>query len=127
VSQVDVDRLLDRHRDRFRRLVREIIAEELGEDPFRFPLDRYRSLNQEEKAELVERAGIIARDRIERELRERKAAWLIVVGDEVVVSSPDWCAVPSMEEVLSYGAPSGLVAFLFEAAIIEETSGHYWT
>jgi hypothetical protein len=116
----DVDALLDRHRERFRRLLEEIAAEEAGEDPFAFSLHRFQALGEEEKAAIVERASIIARTRVERELERRRAAWLVVVGDDVVAASPDPTALPSPEEVLRYGEPSGRVAYLFEAPLIEE-------
>ena len=59
----DIDALLDRHRERFRRVLEEIAAEEAGEDPFEFPLDRFQALSEDEKATLVERASILARAR----------------------------------------------------------------
>ncbi|MBI2892034.1 MAG: hypothetical protein HYY06_00670 [Deltaproteobacteria bacterium] len=116
----DVDVLLDRHRDRFRRLLQAIVAEEAGEDPFAIPLERFRSASADEKAELVRRAAIIARDRVDRELRSRGAAWVVVAGDDVVASSPDPETVPAPEDVLRLGEPLGLVAYLFEAPLIEE-------
>jgi hypothetical protein len=116
----DVDALLDRHRERFRRLLQVIAAEEAGQDPFRFPLERFRPLSDEEKATLIRRAAVIAGDRVERELRERHAAWLVLVGDEVVAASSDPAAIPSPEEVLRMGEGRGLVAYLYEAPLIEE-------
>lgn len=116
----DVAALLDRHRDRFRQLLRVIVAEEQGEDPFRYPLDRFRHLSDDEKATLVRRAAIIARDRVKRELRARGAAWLVLVGDDVAMAAADPWAIPSPEEVLRLGEPRGLVAYLFEAPLIEE-------
>lgn len=116
----DIDGLLDRHRDRFRRLLEEIAAEEAGEDPFTFPLERFKTLGDDDKADLVERASILARARVERELERRGAAWLIVVGDDVVAASPDPTALPSPRDVLAYGEPSGRVAYLFEAPVVEE-------
>jgi hypothetical protein len=68
----------------------------------------------------VERASIIARARVERELERRRAAWLIVVGADVVAASPDATALPPPEEVLRHGEPSGRVAYLFEAPLVEE-------
>ena len=116
----DVDALLDRHRERFRRVLEEIAAEEAGEDPFAFPLERFQALSENDKAALVKRASIIARARVERELERRRAAWLIVVGDDVVAASPDPTVLPSPEEVLRYGESTGRVAYLFEAPLIEE-------
>jgi|HubBroStandDraft_4_1064222.scaffolds.fasta_scaffold633149_1 hypothetical protein len=116
----DVDALLDRHRDRFRDLLRVIVAEEQGEDPFRYSLDRFRGLSDDDKAALVRRAATIARDRVKRELRARRAAWLVIVGDDVALASTEPWAIPSPEEVLRLGEPRGLVAYLFEAPLIEE-------
>ena len=116
----DVDTLLDRHRDRFRRLLRVIAAEEAGQDPFTFPLDQFRSLSDDERAALIRRAGIIAHERVERELRARRAAWIVLLGDEVVTASPDPLQIPSPEDVLRLGEPRGLVPYLFEASLIEE-------
>ena len=116
----DVDALLDRHRERFRRVLEEIAAEEAGEDPFAFPLERFQALSEDDKATLVERASIIARARVERELERRRAAWLIIVGDVVVAASPDPTVLPSPEEVLRHGEPTGQVAYLFETPLIEE-------
>lgn len=116
----DVDALLDRHRERFRRLLEEIAAEEAGEDPFAFPLKRFQALSDEDKAALVKRASTIARARVEREFERRGAAWLIVVGDDVVATSPDPTILPSPEEVLLHGEQSGRVAYLFEAPLVEE-------
>lgn len=118
----DVDALLDRHRDRFRRVLQVIAAEEEGEDPFRFPLARYRTLPDDQKVALVRRASIIARERVRREQRARGAAWLVLVGDEVVEASPDPWAIPSPEQVLALGEGRGLVAYLFEAPLIEEVA-----
>lgn len=120
MQNVDVDALLDRHRDRFRRLVETILSEEAGEDPFRFPLARFRALGDDERAELVKRADRIARERVDRELAARGAVWLVLVGDDVVLTSNDPLAIPSPEDVLRLGEPKGLVAYLFEAPMIEE-------
>jgi len=116
----EIDELLDRHRDRFRQVIRTIIAEEAGEDPFKLPLHRFRELSDHERAELVRRAAIIARSRFEREIRATNAAWVIVVAGEVMAGSPDPRSIPSPEEVLQYGAEQDLVAYLFEASLIEE-------
>jgi hypothetical protein len=123
IHDVDVDALLDRHRDRFRRLLQVILTEEAGEDPFRFPLTRFRELSDDEKAELVRRADRIARERVDAELAARRAAWLVLVGDEVVLASGDVQAIPSAEDVLRLGEAKGLVAYLFEAPLIEELPG----
>ena len=122
----DVDALLDRHRDRFRRLLRIIAAEEAGSDPFAFPLERFRSLSDDERASLIRRAAVIAQDRIERELRDRRAAWVVLVGDDVVLASPDPSQIPSPDEVLRLGEPRGLVAYLFEAPLIEGSPSSRW-
>ena len=116
----DIDALLDRHRERFRRVLEEIAAEEAGEDPFTFPLERFQSLGEDPKAALVERASILARTRVEREFERRRVAWLILVGGDVVASSSDVTTLPSPEEVLRYGEPTGRVAYLFEAPLTEE-------
>jgi hypothetical protein len=116
----DIDALLERHRDRFRSLLRVIVAEEQGEDPFLYPLDRFRSLSGDEKAALVQRAATIAHGRVKRELKTRGAAWLVLVGDDVAAAGAEPWAMPSPEEVLRLGEPRGLVAYLFEAPLIEE-------
>jgi hypothetical protein len=116
----DVDALLDRHRERFRRLLQVIVAEEEGDDPFTFPLTRFRALSDDERATLVRRAATIAQDRVDRELAQRGATWLVLVGDHIVASSNETGAVPSPEEVLAFGEPRDLVAYLFEAPLIEE-------
>jgi hypothetical protein len=56
---------------------------------------------------------------VERALEARGASWLVLVGDDVVLSSPDPLAIPSAEDVLRLGEPRGLVADLFEAPRIE--------
>lgn len=119
---LDVDALLDRHRDRFRKLLQVIAAEEQGEDPFHYPLARYRALPDEQKFQLVRRAAIIAAERVRHELKQRGAAWVVLVGDDVVLTSDDPVAVPSPEDVLRLGEPRGLVAYLFEAPMVEEVS-----
>jgi hypothetical protein len=86
-EDIDIDKLLDRHRDRFRRLIRAIVAEEEGEDPFRTPLERYLALGEEERFEMVRRATAMAWERVEHELAARAAAWLVLVGEEVVLAS----------------------------------------
>ena len=91
-----------------------------GEDPFTFPLERFQSLGEDPKAALVERASILARARVEREFERRRVAWLILVGGDVVAASSDVTTLPSPEEVLRYGEPTGRVAYLFEAPLIEE-------
>ncbi len=120
---MDIDALLDRHRDRFRKLLQTILSEESGEDPFSFPLGRFMTLSDDEKAELVRRADILARERVDRELEARGACWLVLVGDEIVLASTDPQAIPSVDEVLGLGEPRGLVAYLFEAPLIEELPG----
>ena len=90
-----------------------------GEDPFAFALERFQALSEEDKATLVKRASMIARARVEREFERRRAAWLIVVGDDVVAASPDPTLLPSPDEVLRYGEPRGRVAYLIEAPLVE--------
>ena len=119
----EIDALLDRHRDRFRKLLETILSEESGEDPFRFPLARFRTLSDDGRAELVRRADRIARDRVDRELDARGASWLVLVGGDVVLASRDPLAIPTSEDVLRLGEPRGLVAYLFEAPLIEELPG----
>ena len=123
IHDIDVDALLDRHRDRFRRLLQVILTEEAGEDPFRFPLERFRALSDDEKAALVRRADRVARERVDAEMAARRAAWLVLVGDDVVLASADVQAIPSAEEVLLLGEAKGLVPYLFEASLIEEVPG----
>lgn len=122
-DSIDVDRLLERHRERFRRLIQVIVAEEEGEDPFRISLAEYLRRSEPERFELVRRASTIARDRVERELRSSGAAWLVLVGDEVVVRSDDLGALPTTEEVLDHGRARDLVPYLFTAELIEELPG----
>ena len=116
----DIDRILDRHRERFRRLVEQILAEERGEDPFRMPLERYRALSSDERAEVVMKAARLAGEWVDRELAAKKLAWVVVIGDRIAASSADWTAVPSPADVLAMGEAEGLVAYLFEADLIEE-------
>jgi hypothetical protein len=123
MQTVDIDALLDRHRDRFRKLVQAILTEEAGEDPFSFPLSRFKALSDDEKAELVQRADRIAHERIDRELEARGASWLVLVGGEVVLASRDPQAIPTVEEVLRLGEARDLVPYLFEAPLIEELPG----
>lgn len=122
MANIDVDALLDRHRARFKRLVQEIVAEEEGPDPFSFSLARYRELSDAERASLVRRAGRLARDRVDRELRGRGAAWIVLVGDRIAMTSDDATRCPSIDEVLALGEAEDLVAYLFEAPLIEEIS-----
>jgi hypothetical protein len=123
MQTVDIDALLDRHRDRFRKLLEAILLEEMGEDPFRFPLSRFKNLSDDEKAELVRRADRIARERVDRELEARGASWLVLVGGDVVLASRDPQAIPTVEEVLRLGEAQDLVPYLFEAPLIEELPG----
>lgn len=128
MTSIEVDQLLDRHRDKFKRLLRVIAAEEEGPDPFSFPLVRFRELAESERFDLVRRAGIIARDRVDEELRAREATWIVLVGDQVVAESKDLGPCPSAEDVLAMGASENLVAFLFEAPLVEEiASTSAWT
>ena len=120
MTSIEIEQLLDRHRDKFRRLLRTIAAEEEGPDPFSFSLSRYRELGQTERLDLVRRAGIIARDRVDEELRRRGAAWIVLVGDHVVADSREIGPCPSTDEVLAMGAGEDRVAFLFESPLIEE-------
>lgn len=124
----DVDALLDRHRDKFRRLLHAIAAEEEGADPFTVSLAAFRGMSSDERASLVARAASIRAERIERELRERGASWIVMVGDDVVAASPSTADVPLPDTVLSMGAGRNLVAYLFEAPMIEElTHTTPWT
>ena len=68
----------------------------------------------------MRRAGIIARDRVDEELRRRGAAWIVLVGDHVVADSREIGPCPSTDEVLAMGAGEDRVAFLFESPLIEE-------
>ncbi len=120
MAAADIDRLLDRHRDKFKRLLRSIVAEEEGPDPFSFPLSRYRELSDAERLELIRRAGTIARERVEEELRTRGAAWIVLLGDRVVAESDVVGICPSADEVLALGEQDDLVPFLFEAPVVEE-------
>lgn len=120
MTSIEIEQLLDRHRDKFKRLLRSIAAEEEGPDPFSFSLARYRDIDPAERLELVRRAGIIARDRVDEELRQRGAAWIVIVGDRVVAESSETGSCPSTEEVLGLGSSEDLVAFLFEAPLVEE-------
>ncbi|MBN1607043.1 MAG: hypothetical protein JW940_10445 [Polyangiaceae bacterium] len=116
----DIDALLDRHRDKFRRLVRQLVAEEQGPDPFAFPLGQYRGLSTRERLEIVRRAGAIARDRVDEELRRRGAAWIVLLGDRVVAESTEIGTCPTAEDVLALGQEEDRVPFLFEAPLVEE-------
>lgn len=116
----DVDGLLERHRDKFRRLLRSIAAEEEGIDPFSVSLSRFRETTPDERASLVRRAASIRAERIEREMRDRGAAWIVMVGDDVVAASSSAHDVPLPDTVLSMGAARDRVAYLFEASLIEE-------
>jgi hypothetical protein len=128
METADIDRLLDRHRDKLRRVFRSIMAAEEGPDPFSFPLSRFRKLSDAERLELVKRADLIAGDRADEELRRRGAAWLVLVGDEVVAESREIGSCPTPEEVLALGEERDLVAYLFEAPLVEElSSASRWT
>ena len=127
MTSIEVEQLLDRHREKFRRLLRTIAAEEEGSDPFSFSLARYRQLGQSERLELVRRAGIIVRDRVDEELRKRGAAWMVIVGDRVVADSKEVGPCPSADEVLAMGEREDRIAFLFEAPLVEEIpSTSHW-
>jgi hypothetical protein len=120
MTSIEIEQLLDRHRDKFKRLLRTIAAEEEGPDPFSFSLARYGELEPAERLALVRRAGIIARDRVDEELRKRSAAWIVLVGDRVVADSKEIGPCPSADEVLAMGEREDRVAFLFEAPLVEE-------
>jgi hypothetical protein len=120
MASTDIDQLLLRHRDKFRRLLRSIVAEEEGPDPFTFSLARFRELPASDRLDLVRRAGLIARDRVDEELRARGGAWIIIMGDRVIAESKDVGSCPSADEVLAMGEGEDRVAFLFEAPLVEE-------
>ncbi len=120
VEPLDVDDILDRHRERFRALVREIVEEERGESPLALSLAEYLSRSSAERALVFERAATLLRDRVESELARRGATWLVFVDGHVVLSSNDRDSLPSMDEVLALGRASDRVPFLFEAPLIEE-------
>ena len=98
------------------------MAAEEGPDPFSFPLSRFRKLSDAERLELVKRADLIAGDRVEEELRKRGAAWIVLVSDQVVAESREIGSCPTPEEVLAMGEEQDLVAYLFEAPLVEELS-----
>lgn len=120
MTSADLDQLLDRHRDKFRQIVRAIVAEEAGPDPFTFSLATFRALGDDDRFDLVRRAGVIARDRVDRELASRGAAWIVIVGDEVVAESRDIGSCPEPAAVLAMGEPTDRVAYLFEGPVVEE-------
>ena len=103
MTSIEVEQLLDRHREKFRRLLRTIAAEEEGPDPFSFSLARYRQLGQSERLELGRLAGIIVSDRVDEELRKRGAAWMVSVGDRVGADSQNVGPFPSPEDELARG------------------------
>jgi hypothetical protein len=90
-------------------------------DPFQFPLQRFSELTDDERVLLIRRARAAASDRIRTELEERGAAWIVLVGNDVVASSKSPWTIPSPEEVLQMGEPKGLVAYLFSGLLIEES------
>jgi hypothetical protein len=100
--------------------LRSIVAEEEGPDPFSFPLSRYRALSEPQRLDLVRRAGVIVRDRVDEELRARGAAWIVLLGDRIVAESKEIGTHPTAEEVLAMGEGDDLVPFIFEAALVEE-------
>lgn len=120
MNTAELDALLERHRERLRELLREIVAEEQGESPFDVPLDGFLKRSDDERAALVRRASQVARARVERELDQRGATWIVLVGDEVVASSADRLELPTVDEVLALGRPHNRVPYLFEAPLIEE-------
>lgn len=115
-----MDELLDRHRDRFRRLIDEIVAEEREPDPFRVTLDAYLASGDAERAELIARAGRRRRQRIEQAMSDTRATWVVLLGDDVVLTSRDRESIPTPEEIIALGRARNLVPFLFEAALVEE-------
>lgn len=120
VKPDDIDAILDRHRDRFRRLVREIFDEETAVDPFEVPLDEFLAKPEPERAALAMEAARRADARVERELRERAASWIVIVGDDVVLSSRDQDSLPDFAQLVAIGRQRGRAPFLFEAPLIEE-------
>lgn len=120
MASSDIDRLLDRHREKFRRLLQSIVAEEQGPDPFTFALSRFRTAPEAQRIDLVRRAGLIARERVDEELRTRGAAWIVLLGDRIVAESTDPADCPSPDALLALGDEDDLVPFLFEAPLVEE-------
>jgi hypothetical protein len=57
----------------------------------------------------------MAWERVDQELGARRAAWLILIGDEVVRSSDDPDAIPGAHEIRELGRASGLVPYVFIA------------
>lgn len=122
MESTDIDQLIDRHRDKLRRIFRSILAAEEGPDPFSYPLSQFRQLTDAQRLALVKRADLIAGDRMDEELRRRGAAWAVLVGDRVVAESRELGSFPTPQAVLSMGEAQDLVAYLFEAPLVEELS-----
>lgn len=86
-------------------------------------LDEFLRLGQPERAQLALEAARRHEARIASELAARDAAWVVFVGGDVVLSSPEVEHMPSDSELVALARPRGRVPFLFEVSPTRTTRG----
>ena len=94
---------------------------EIEFDLFAFSFADYLALSQAARDQLIWRAYQSLDGWIEMELAQRRAAWILVCGGNVVDSSPTLRNYPEDETLMSWGTQTGLIPFVFVKGLaIEE-------
>jgi hypothetical protein len=101
-----------------------ILPTPLSIDPaFAMTFRDYLSLNAAERKAVALDVQERYRDWIERELKSRRATWMIVLGGKIMESSPDLADYPVPEQLLKLGKEHDLVPFVFSRPpLFEELS-----
>lgn len=80
---------------------------------FAYPFDQYLAVSQPERDDLIWRAYQTLDTWIAAELAQRKAAWIMVCGGNVVDASPTLREYPADEMLMRWGNQTGLIPFVF--------------
>ena len=88
---------------------------------FNYPFNKYLSVSQQERDDLIWRAYQTLDTWIATELEQRKAAWILVCGGKVIEASPSMRNYPEDEKLMALGDQHGVIPFVFvkEMAIEE--------
>ncbi|HVF11305.1 MAG TPA: hypothetical protein VNA16_10900, partial [Abditibacteriaceae bacterium] len=81
--------------------------------PFALDYSTYEAMSTEERLELREKAFQKHGSWIMRQIQERRAAWILCVGSEVVDSGATLDSYPSDERLDQLGTASNLVPWVF--------------
>jgi hypothetical protein len=128
---VTTEELVERYVERVQPLLRQKLSELVkpqariltGPDLFRVSFAEFASLDEEDQEEL--RGAVLRRYGrwVDAELERRQAAWILVVGGEVVSCGTGLDSLPNKSDAYRLGQQKGRAPFLFtQEPLIEEAS-----